>query len=262
MRDEPVVRERGQHVGDALVALAFELGELDSAAHDQLALAFARQPQHDPARDDALGGVELLVGALGQSRDRAVHAAGLLVGAHVQAPPVTVLPQLQQRGRQQRQRAGLALDVSDQGIDELWLDVQARAPRGQLDRPPQLVAAHRTDGNLVRAEQTPQLGVARAAPVEVGTDRQQHECAATWVARAGDERVDERAAFALVAAGREGLLELVDRDDQTALRRHPGRRLLERGERVLARSQQRERPVLAARDDVRSQRGEQAGAQR
>jgi hypothetical protein len=90
-----------------------------------------------------------------------------------------VLPQLQQRGRQQRQRAGLALDVGDQGIDELWLDVQARAPRGQLDRPPQLIAAHRTDGDLVRAEQTPQLGMARAAPVEVGTDPEQHERAAT-----------------------------------------------------------------------------------
>ena len=138
-------------------------------------------------------GVEPLVGALGQPRDRAVHAAGLLVGAHAQAPAVALLPQLEQRGRQQRQRAGLALDVGDQRIDELGLDAQAGAPRGQLDRPPQLVAAHRTDGHVVGAEQTPQLGVARRSA------RRSRRGSATStsarparVARAGDERVDER----------------------------------------------------------------------
>ena len=258
-RHEPVVRERGQDVG---VIVALEFGQRDPAAHDQLALALARKPQEDPARDVALVRIELLVRSLGQSCDRAVDAAGLLVRAQVQAAPVTVLPELQQRCGQQWQRAGLALDVGDKGIDELGLDLESRALRGQLDRAPQLVAAHRTDRNLVRAEQAPELGIARAAPIEVGPDGEQHERSPARVARAGDKRVDERVALVLVAAGGEDLLELVDRDDQATVWRGAGRRLLECSERVDTGSQQRERPVPAARDHILSQRGEQARPQR
>ena len=58
--------------------------------------------------------LEPLVRALGQPRDRALHAAGALVGRRSRsALPVAVLPQLEQRRGQQRQRARLALDVGD-----------------------------------------------------------------------------------------------------------------------------------------------------
>jgi hypothetical protein len=258
-RHEPVVRERGEDRG---VTFALEFGQRDPAAHDQLAVALARQPQEDPARDVALVRIELLVRSLGESCNRAVDAAGLLVRTQVQAPPVTMLPELQQRCRQQWQRPGLALDVGDKGIDELGLDLESRALRRQLDRPPQLVAAHRTDRYLVRPEQAPELGIARAAPIEVGADGEQHERSPAWVARAGDERVDERVALVLVAAGGEDLLELVDRDDQATVWRDAGHRLLERSERVDTWPQQRERPVPAARDHILSQRGEQARPQR
>ena len=164
-------------------------------------------------------GVEPLVGALGQPRDGAAHAAGLLVGAQAQRAAVAPLPELEQRRRQQRQRAGLALDVGDQRIDRSGSTRRPARRGGQLDRPAQLVAAHRPDEHVVGAEQPRQLRVGGAAAVEVGADGDQHQRAPPRVARARDERVDERRALGLVAAGGEDLLELVDREDEPAARR-------------------------------------------
>ena len=88
--------------------------------------------------------------------------------------------------------------------------------RRQLDRPPQLVAPHRPDEDVVGGEQPRQLGVGGAAPVEVGADRQEHDRAPARVAGGRDERVDERVALLLVAARSEQLLELVDGEDEPA----------------------------------------------
>ena len=99
----------------------------------------AREPQQDPARYRALPGIELLVGGLGQPGHRAVHTAGVLVGAHAQEPTIPVEPELEQRGRQQRQRARLALHVRDQRVDELGLNPQPGAAGRQLDRAAKLV---------------------------------------------------------------------------------------------------------------------------
>jgi hypothetical protein len=173
-----------------------------------------------------------------------------------------VLPELEQRRRQQRQRGRLALDVGEQRVDEVGLDAQAGAARGQLDRAAQLVAAHRPDEHVVGAQQPRQLRVGGAAAVEVGAHTDQHERAAARVAGAGDERVDERGPLDLLAAGGERLLELVDRDDQPAVRRGLGHRLPERAQRVLAGAQERQRPSLAARQHAGGQRCEQARAQR
>ena len=52
-------------------------------------------------------------------------------------------------------------------------------------------------------------GIRGAPPVEVGADRDDH-AAALELAGVPQELVDERAALALVRAGREELLELVD----------------------------------------------------
>ena len=88
---------------------------------------------------------------------------------------------------------------------------------GRLDRAAQLVAAHRADRDVAGAEHPPQLRVARAAPVEVGAQGDQHERAAARVAHRRDERVGERGPLGLVVAGGEDLLELVDRDDEPAV---------------------------------------------
>ena len=157
---------------------------------------------------------------------------------------------------------GSALDVGEQRIDELRLDLQPGAPRGQLDRAAQLVAAHRADEHVAGAEQPRQLRVGGAVPVEVGADRDQHERAAARIASARDQRVGERRALALVAAGREELLELVDGDDQPALGAPRRCASLERSQRVLAGPQQGDRPALAAGQHAGRQRRQQPRAQR
>ena len=52
-----------------------------------------------------------------------------LVGGQAQPAAVAPLPQLQQRGRQQRQRPGSPLDVGHERVGELRLDVAARRAR-------------------------------------------------------------------------------------------------------------------------------------
>ena len=47
-----------------------------------------------------------------------------------QPPPVPLLPQLEERRRQQRERAGRALDVRHERVDELGLDAEADALAG------------------------------------------------------------------------------------------------------------------------------------
>ena len=126
--------------------------------------------------------VELREGVLGEPRDGAVHAAGLLVGAVAQAAAVAALPQLEQRGRQQRQAARLALDVGDERVDELGLDAQPRALGRALDRAPQLVAAHRADEHVVGGEQRRQLGIGGAAAVVVGAQRDHDDVAPARIA--------------------------------------------------------------------------------
>ena len=207
-------------------------------------------------------GREVAVDALGQPRHGAVDAAGAVVGGEGEARPVALLPQLEQRGREQRQRPGLALDVGDQRVDERGVDPQAGALGGQHDRAPQLVAAHRPDRHVVGAEHAPQLGVARAAAVEVGAQRDQHERAAARVAHGGDERGGERGPLGLVAAGGEQLLELVDGDHEPARGRRLRDRVLERGERVGAGAEERDRPAVAAGQHAVGERGQQAGLQR
>jgi hypothetical protein len=255
-RDQALVGEDGEDVGDPL---ALELGEGRSPAHDGVALSLAREAQQDPPRDVPVLWIEPFVRALRQPGYRAVHAARLAVGVKAQAPPVALLPQLQQRRRQQWQRAGLPLDVGDQRVHQVRLDAQAGALGRQLDRAAQLVAAHRADEDVVGAQQARQLGVGVAAAVEVGAHGNEHERPPARVTRGGDERVDERRSLALVAAGREDLLELVHGDDQSAARGGVGGRLLERAQRVLARTQQRERPALAAGQHTGGECGQQSG---
>ena len=129
-------------------------------------------------------------------------------------PPLPALPELEQRGREQRQAAGLTGDVADQRRDESRLRPQPGAAGGQLDRPAQLVAAHRPDQDLVGADERRELRVLGAAPVEVGPDREHDDQAFVGVGRALDKRVEKRLALGLIAAGDEGLLELIDAEHE------------------------------------------------
>jgi hypothetical protein len=211
---EAVGGQRGQDLGDALVALGVQLTKRDAPAHDRLAFTLAGQPQQNPARDRAAFGVESRVRTLGQPGDGAVYAANLLVRAQTQAPAVAVLPQLQQCSGKQRQRARLILDVGDQPVDEGRLDLQRCAARRQLDGTAQLVAAQRAHEDVVGAEQPGQLGIGGAAAVEVGADCDEHQRAQVRIACRAEQGVHEGRALGLVVAGGEELLELVDGDHQ------------------------------------------------
>src|SRR4051794_12259906 len=106
-----------------VVTIDLELGERDAAAHNGLALALAREPKQNPARDDPARRLESLVGAVRKPRHGAVHTAGVLVCAQMKVPTVAPLPQLEQRRGQQRQPAGLTLDVFDQRLRQLLIDL-------------------------------------------------------------------------------------------------------------------------------------------
>ena len=118
---------------DVLVALQVELGEWSAAAHRHLALALADQAQHDRAHERLALVGDAGVGALGQPRDGAVNAAGLAVGGEGERVVLPLLPELEQGGGQQRQRARLALDVVDQRVGQLRLHPQPHPAGGQLD---------------------------------------------------------------------------------------------------------------------------------
>ena len=236
--------------------------ERHAAAHDGLALALAGEPQQD-ARADLL--------PLGSSRSYAPSASratapctppdALVVArrsvrpsrcCHSSSSAVESSGSAPARPRRRRQRVG-----------QVGLDLQPGATRGQLDRAAQLVAAHRPDGRLVGAEQPPQLRVGGAAAVEVRADGDEHDRPPARVARASDQGVHERRALALVAAGGEDLLELVDGERRAA--REPAAGAASRARAADARpaaaalSAQR----LAARAARRRRSaGEQAGAQR
>jgi hypothetical protein len=258
-RDQPVVDERGEHIARLPIALHVELRQRDAPAHDgrPFCVGLPREPQQDPARDLTLAGIELAVGGLGQPRHRTVHAAGVLVGTQPQQPTVAVQPELEQRGRQQRQRARLALDVRDQRVDEFGIDSQTPTAGRQLDRATKLVPAHRPDEHAVCAEQARELRIGRTATVVVGPQRDEHERSPALLARACDERVDERRPLGLVATRSEDLLELVDREDQPLLLGCGATRALDRLERTLPRAQQRDAPALAPRQRAAAQRRQQ-----
>src|SRR5439155_930130 len=90
----------------------------------------------------------------------------------------------------------------------------AAALRGQLDGPTELVHAHRTDRNMVRGQESGELGERRAATVEVAPQRDDR---AEPVRRGHGSRrqvLDERGLLVVVGAAGEELLELVHEEHQ------------------------------------------------
>ena len=153
--------------------------ERDPAAHERTALVLVGEPQQEPAGDLLVRAIEMHVSVLGEPRDRALDAAAAGVRREPELPPVAAAPQLEQRRRQQRQRARPAFDVAQQRLDELGLDDQPDPLRRALDRSAQLVTRHRADEHIVGAEQVGQLGVGAAAPVEIGADGEHDDGAAS-----------------------------------------------------------------------------------
>ena len=196
------------------VALQVELGEWSAAAHRRVALAFTDEAQHDCPHERLALLRDPVVRALGQPRDRAVDAAGLAVGRQGEHVVLAFLPELEQGGGQQRQCARLALHVVDERVDELRLDLEPGAGRGQLDGAAQLRRLHRPDQHVVRAEQLGEARVGGEAAVEVCPQRDDDDRSPLRIGGCTSERVREGVALGVRAAGGEQLLELVDGEQQ------------------------------------------------
>ena len=120
---------------------------------------------------------------------------------------------------------------------------------------------------LTRVER---LGVLGAARVEVAADREHDDEPLVGVTGTLDQRVEERLALGPVAAGDEGLLELIDQEHQplavgqpvervgdprrrtlvSRLGHRPGQGPRELGQRARAGAHHRAPPVLGAWDDA------------
>ena len=247
-RDEALVGEHGEDAGDDRVAVGLELVERARRR------TTARRPR--PRRPAAAGSaravsrwrrVEPGVGALGEPGDRAVHAAGALVGAQAQRAAVAVLPQLEQRARQQRQAAGLALDVGDQRVAELRLDAAGR--RGGRAARSRAAARRGASGRRARGWRraaAPARDMRRSGRRSRRARRSARAPGGRGSRAAASSASDERRALGLVAAGGEDLLELVDRDHLAARGVAPRDRV-ERAQRMLAGAQQRRSPTPRSR---------------
>ena len=214
-------------------------------------LAVTREPQQDPARHRALLGLEPLVRALGEPRHRAVHATGVLVGGQAQVAPVAVLPQLEQRGREQRQRAGPPADVREQRVDEL----EARPPGRRAARATRWRGAARRGASARRAR-----GRRRAAARVRGTARSGRRNRRGWrpprAGRAASAAANARRSSSSSQA-REQLLELIDDDaavpsasSSARIGCAPGRSTA-----IVQRSLPGSTPAASAGEQPRSQRG-------
>ncbi len=166
-RQQTAVRELSENDPGILVRVEVELGEGCATSHRPLRLAGGKPQQH-AASDPLLGLAQPSIGALGQPAHRAADAAARLVPFQLQRAPVPLLPELEERRRQKRERTRLVSDVGDKGVDEPWLDAKPCPARRQLDRPAQLLGLHRPDEHMVRAEQVGEVRVGSAAAVEGG----------------------------------------------------------------------------------------------
>ena len=134
--DETAVGQRREHVGHVVVALQVELPERCAAADRRVALALSDQAQHDCAHELPTPVGDASVRALGQASDGAVHPARGAVVRQREPVVLALLPELEEGGGQQRQRARLALNVVDQRIRQLGLHSEPHPGCGQFDGSP------------------------------------------------------------------------------------------------------------------------------
>ena len=103
-----------------------------------------------------------------------------------------LLPELEQRGGKQRQRARLALHVVDQCVRQLGLHAQTHPAGGQLDDAPQLRGLHGSDQHVVRTQQLGDSRIGGEPPVEVCPQRDHHHRPTSRISRRTGQRVGER----------------------------------------------------------------------
>src|SRR3954451_12659811 len=124
-RQEPTIGEHLDDAADVLAAVDLQFVEWDAPALDGAGAALCDECHQYVARGLLLLAAERPERVLPQAPHRALYASGALIGGLAQAAPVALLPELEQCGRQQRQRPRLALHVVDERAGERGLDAQA-----------------------------------------------------------------------------------------------------------------------------------------
>ena len=200
-------------VGDRrLVRAAGELRPRHPSSRVLRALPQRDEPQEHVLRQRPLVLVEVGVHRLRRLRDRAVHTADGAVGGERHRVAAPAFPRLEQRVRHQRQRAGLAVRVRDDGLDQCRLHLHPGQQRRFADDTPQVVRRHRPHQHLAVPQRRDQLRVLGTPGEEVGPHTEHDLDPVVLPPRGRDQAGDERLPFLRVAAQREDLLELVDHD--------------------------------------------------
>ena len=217
-REQPVVRQALDDRGEHRVTLQIQLRERNHPPREHPLLPGARQAHEEPAGSGALVVGEVFVRAVSQTRDRAADAAQACERLELEPAVAAGHPQLDQRGREQRQPARLVADLCHESLAERRLDPDSDSPGGQLHSAPELIGGHRADQHQVGGEQLGELGIRRTLAREVGPQGEDDD-SSFRIAGRGDDPLDEPTALILVRTRREELLELVDDQDEPLV--HP-----------------------------------------
>ena len=130
-------------------------------------LAELREPEEHLPHERPLPFAATCVDLLGRVCDRTLHASGRAVADERQDATVATRPRLVQSVREERERAGLALDVRQHGVDQACLESEPGCSGGALDRPAKLLGLHRAEQVLVLGHRGGEARMLRAASVEV-----------------------------------------------------------------------------------------------
>ena len=172
------------------------------------------QAQQQVAQQRPLFGGHLVVHLLRRLGDRAADPTGVLVALDGERAALAPLPRLVQRVRQQRQGAGLALDLPHQQIDQAGLQQQTGLAGGTLDRGTQVGFAHRAQQVQPGLDEPGEVRVGRQLAEPVGAQRDDQRAAFGVGGEGGEERRSRRR----VVAQRDRLLALVDDEDRRRIR--------------------------------------------
>ena len=197
-RQEASGGERIHNGRHALVVAQVEFRDGHATARDGLAASSRGEPEHQPARDPLPVFIQGGIGGLGVRCDGSLHAAHALVRLELQRAVLPLLPQIEQRGREQRQPSGLADDVGDERLGQCGLDDEIGAFRRPFDHATQLAAGHRPEQDVVGAGQLCELRELGQPPEEVGAQSKQDEATPLGIPGRLHECVDERVPFRVV----------------------------------------------------------------
>ncbi|WP_282797212.1 hypothetical protein [Streptomyces sp. CC224B] len=198
-----------------LAAGGGEFGAVDGAAGVLGAVPGSHHAQQHGPGGRGLRGVEAPVHLLGGVRDGAANAADRLVGGEGEGLAAAPPPDLAQRVRQERQRAGFVADVGDEPRGERAFDHEPFGRRGPHDGLAQPGRRHGADEEGAVAQGVGERAVLGQPAVEVGAYGEDGAQPAAGVA-GGEQVRDEAVPFGRVVAEGEDLLELVDDEERVA----------------------------------------------